>query len=268
MKHFFFIIMLLLNFSTFFAQKNNHDCMQGVWEAETICVKNPPIYCETKFVLIHEDEIFSFHFSKEYHWKYVKGGAWKLFGVKEYGEGKMWVEKYQFLLIKTIYHYDELTNVFICEEVEDVNSNGLALFRYDRSELDLRGDRISSYRPSYRLNIKKCSNDSIRYCFHDSSREIDLKRIDKDSLPSYLSDGIFNYSLTSQRDYFHEFFGKTVGVIKESDADKDTTSKKGRIRITDENESSYYVKPLGSSNVKEGWVNKKDVKLLREMIGK
>lgn len=144
----------------------------------------------------------------------------------------------------------------------------MALFRYDRSELDLRGDRISSYRPSYRLNIKKCSNDSIRYCFHDSSREIDLKRIDKDSLPSYLSDGIFNYSLTSQRDYFHEFLGKTVGVIKESEVDKDTTSKKGRICITDENESSYYVKPLGSSEVKEGWVNKKDVKLLREMIGK
>ena len=34
------------------------------------------------------------------------------------------------------------------------------------------------------------------------------------------------------------------------------------------NESSYYVKPLGKSEVKEGWVNKKDVKLLREMIGR
>ena len=105
--------MLLLNFSTFFAQKNNHDYMQGVWEAETICVKNPPIHCETKFVLIYEDEIFSFHFSKEYNWKYVKGGAWKLFGVKEYGEGKMWVEKSQFLLIKDKYQYDEFPNDFI-----------------------------------------------------------------------------------------------------------------------------------------------------------
>lgn len=260
--------MLLLNFSTFFAQEDNHDYMQGVWDAGAKCIKNPPIHCETKFVLIHEDEIFSFHFSKEYNWKYVKGGAWKLFGVKEYGEGKMWVEKSQFLLIKDKYQYDKFPDDFVREEVEDVNSNVLALFRHDRSELDLRGDRISSYRPSYRLNIKKCSNDSIRYCFHDSSREIDLKRIDKDSLPSYLSDGIFNYSLTSQRDYFHEFLGKIVGVIKESDADKDTTSKKGRICITDENESSYYVKPLGSSDAKEGWVNKKDVKLLREMIGK
>ena len=102
--------------------------------------------------------------------------------------------------------------------------------------------------------------------FHGNGRQIDLKRLDNDSIPSYLSDGIFNYSLTSKRDYYQEFFGKTVGVIKESEADKDTTSKKGRICITDENESSYYVKPLGSSNVKEGWVNKKDVKLLREMI--
>lgn len=42
--------------------------------------------------------------------------------------------------------------------------------------------------------------------------------------------------------------------------------KKRRVFITDENESSYYVKPLGKSEVKEGWVNKKDVKLLREMI--
>ena len=146
--------MLLLNFVTSLAQGSNHDCMQGVWEAETTCVKNPPIHCETKFVLIHEDEIFSFHFSKEYHWKYVKGGAWKLFGVKEYGEAKMWVEKYQFLLIKDKYmgalsvecdsehRYEKFPDDFVREEVEDVNSNGLALFRYDRSKLDLRGDRI------------------------------------------------------------------------------------------------------------------------------
>lgn len=272
MKHFFFIIMLLLNFSTFFAQKNNHDYMQGVWEAETICVKNPPIHCETKFVLIHEDEIFSFHFSKEYNWKYVKGGGWKLFGVKEYGEGKMWVEKSQFLLIKDKYQYDKFPDDFVREEVEDVNSNVLALFRHDRSELDLREDRISGYRPSYRFNIKKCSNDSIHLdwynSFHGNGRQIDLKRIDNDSLPSYLSDGIFNYSLTSQRDYYQEFFGKTVGVIKESDSDDDQASKKRRVFITNENESSYYVKPLGKSEVKEGWVNKKDVKLLREMIGR
>ena len=258
--------MLLLNFSTFFAQKNNHDCMQGVWEAGIHCEKYP-IYCVERFVLIHDDEILRFSFSRHENWQYVKGG-WKLLWVKEFGEDNMWVDKYQFLLIKTIYHYDELTNVLICEEVEDVNSNGLALFRYDRSELDLRGDRISSYRSSYRLNIKKCSNDSIRYCFHDSSREIDLKRIDKDSLPSYLSDGIFNYSLTSQRDYFQEFFGKTVGVIKENDSDDDQASKKRRVFITDENESSYYVKPLGSSEIKEGWVNKNDVRLLRIMVRK
>ena len=256
--------MLLLNFVTFLAQGSNHDCMQGVWDGGIHCEKYP-IYCNQEFVLIHDDEILRMIFNRFEHWSYQKGG-WKLLSIQEYGEGEMWVEKYQFLLIKTIYHYDELTNVFICEEVEDVNSNGLVLFRRDSSELDLRGDRISGYRPSYRLNIKKCSNDSIRYCFNYSSREIDLKRIDKDSLPSYLSDGIFNYSLTSKRDYFHEFLDKTVGVIKESEADKDTTSKKGRICITDENESSYYVKPLGSSNVKEGWVNKKDVKLLREMI--
>lgn len=278
--------MLLLNFSTFLAQGSNHDCMQGVWEAETICVKNPPIYCETKFVLIHEDEIFSFHFSKEYHWKYVKGGAWKLFGVKEYGEAKMWVKKYQFLLIKDKYRgkltvacdprYEEFPDDFVREEVEDVNSNVYALFRRDSSELDLRGDRISGYkRPN--IDTLKCFNDSLYVYYgwsydHFSREKIaskrKLKRLDKDSLPSYLSDGIFNYSLTSQRDYFHEFLGKTVGVIKESEVDKDTTSKKGRICITDENESSYYVKPLGSSEVKEGWVNKKDVKLLREMIGK
>lgn len=40
MKHFLFIIMLLLNFSTFFAQKNNHDYMQGVWDLGTKCDKD------------------------------------------------------------------------------------------------------------------------------------------------------------------------------------------------------------------------------------
>ncbi len=39
MKHFLFIIMLLLNFSTFFAQKN-HDYMQGVWDLGTKCDKD------------------------------------------------------------------------------------------------------------------------------------------------------------------------------------------------------------------------------------
>lgn len=48
--------MLLLNFSTFFAQKNNHDYMQGVWDGGIHCEKYP-IYCNQEFVLIHDDEI-------------------------------------------------------------------------------------------------------------------------------------------------------------------------------------------------------------------
>ena len=281
MKHFLFIIMLLLNFVTSLAQGSNHDCMQGVWDGGIHCEKYP-IYCNQEFVLIHDDEILRMIFNRFEHWSYQKGG-WKLLSIQEYGEGKMWVEKSQFLLIKDKYmgalsvecdsehRYEKFPDDFVREEVEDVNSNVLALFRHDRSELDLRGNRISGYkRPT--IDSLKCFNDSlyVYYAYRQDLTRVkrDLKRIDNDSLPSYLSDGIFNYSLTSKRDYYQEFFGKTVGVIKESEADKDTTSKKGRICITDENESSYYVKPLGSSNVKEGWVNKKDVKLLREMIGK
>ncbi len=281
MKHFLFIIMLLLNFTTSLAQGSNHDCMQGVWDGGIHCEKYP-IYCNQEFVLIHDDEILRMIFNRFEHWSYQKGG-WKLLSIQEYGEGKMWVEKSQFLLIKDKYmgalsvecdsehRYEKFPDDFVREEVEDINSNVYALFRRDSSELDLRGNRISGYkRPT--IDSLKCFNDSlyVYYAYRQDLTRVkrDLKRIDNDSLPSYLSDGIFNYSLTSQRDYFHEFFGKTVGVIKESEADKDTTSKKGRICITDENESSYYVKPLGSSEVKEGWVNKKDVKLLREMIGK
>lgn len=284
MKHFLFIIMLLLNFTTSLAQGSNHDCMQGVWDGGIHCEKYP-VYCNQEFVLIHDDEILRMIFNRFEHWSYQKGG-WKLLSIQEYGEGKMWVKKYQFLLIKDKYRgkltvacdprYEEFPDDFVREEVEDVNSNVYALFRRDSSELDLRGDRISGYkRPN--IDTLKCFNDSLYVYYgwsydHFSREKIaskrKLKRLDKDSLPSYLSDGIFNYSLTSQRDYFQEFLGKTVGVIKASDADKDTTSKKGRICITDENESSYYVKPLGSSDTKEGWVNKKDVKLLREMIGK
>ncbi|MBR5209288.1 MAG: hypothetical protein IKV67_05490, partial [Paludibacteraceae bacterium] len=135
-----------------------------------------------------------------------------------------------------------------------------------------RGDRISGYkRPS--IDTMKCFNDSL-YIYYGYSvnngkkiaSKYDLKRLDKNTLPPYLLDGLFNYSVTSKRDYFYDFLDETVGVIKESEADKDTTSKKGRVFITDENESSYYVKPLGSSNVKEGWVNKNDVRLLRIMI--
>jgi len=281
MKHFLFIIMLLLNFVTSLAQGSNHDCMQGVWDGGIHCEKYP-IYCNQEFVLIHDDEILRMIFNRFEHWSYQKGG-WKLLSIQEYGEGKMWVEKSQFLLIKDKYmgalsvecdsehRYEKFPDDFVREEVEDINSNVYVLFRRDSSELDLRGNRISGYkRPT--IESLKCFNDSL-YLYYAYRQDLtrvkrDLKRIDNDSIPSFLSDGIFNYSLTSQRDYFHEFFGKTVGVIKESEADKDTTSKKGRICITDENESSYYVKPLGKSEVKEGWVNKKDVKLLREMIGK
>ena len=270
MKHFLFIIMLLLNFSTFFAQENNHDFMQGVWNAGIDCEKYP-IYCVERFVLIHDDEILRFSFSRHENWQYVKGG-WKLLGVKEFGEDNMWVDKYQFLLIKDEYQYGEFPDNFIYEEVEDVNSNVLALFDHDRSELDLRGDRISGYRPSYRFNIKKCSNDSIYLERHDSFHgnyiKFDLKRLDKNALPPYLLDGLFNYSVTSKRDYFYDFLDKTVGVIKENDSDDDQASKKRRVFIIDENESSYYVKPLGSSEVKEGWVNKNDVSLLRIMVRK
>lgn len=265
--------MLLLNFVTSLAQGSNHDCMQGVWDGGIHCEKYP-IYCNQEFVLIHDDEILRMIFNRFEKWSYQKGG-WKLLSIQEYGEGKMWVTQYQFLLIKDKYQYEEIPDNFVREEVEDVNSNVYALFRRDSSELDLRGDRISGYtRPT--IDSLKCFNDSL-YVYYGwsygfSGRKIgskrDLKRLDKNTLPSFLLDGIFNYSLTSQRDYFHEFLGKTVGVIKASDADKDTTSKKGRICITDENKSSYYVKPLGSSDAKEGWVNKKDVKLLREMIRK
>ena len=281
MKHFLFIIMLLLNFVTSLAQGSNHDCMQGVWDGGIHCEKYP-IYCNQEFVLIHDDEILRMIFNRFEHWSYQKGG-WKLLSIQEYGENKMWVEKSQFLLIKDKYmgalsvecdsehRYEKFPDDFVREEVEDINSNVYALFRRDSSELDLRGNRISGYkRPT--IDSLKCFNDSlyVYYAYRQDLTRVkrDLKRIDNDSIPSFLSDGIFNYSLTSQRDYFQDFFGKTVGVIKESEADKDTTSKKGRICITDENESSYYVKPLGKSEVKEGWVNKKDVKLLREMIGK
>ena len=272
MKHFLFIIMLLLSFSTSLAQGSNHDCMQGVWDGGIHCEKYP-IYCNQEFALIHDDEILRMIFNRFEHWSYQKGG-WKLLSIQEYGESEMWVHQYQFLLIKDKYLYYEFPDDFVREEVEDINSNVYALFRHDRSELDLRGDRISGYkRPT--IDTLKCFNDSLYIYYgwsydHFSREKIAskrvLKRIDKDSLPSYLSDGIFNYSLTYKRDYFQEFLGKTVGVIKESDADKDTASKKGRICITDENESSYYVKPLGSSDAKEGWVNKKEVKLLREMV--
>jgi hypothetical protein len=279
MKHFFFIIMLLLNFSNFFAQKNNHDCMQGVWDGGIHCEKYP-IYCNQEFVLIHDDEILRMIFNRFEHWSYQKGG-WKLLSIQEYGEGKMWVEKSQFLLIKDKYmgalsvecdsehRYEKFPDDFVREEVEDINSNVYALFRRDSSELDLRGNRISGYkRPT--IDSLKCFNDSlyVYYAYRQDLTRVkrDLKLIDNDSLPSYLSDGIFNYSLTSKRDYYQEFFGKTVGVIKENDSDDDQASKKRRVFIIDENESSYYVKPLGSSEVKEGWVNKKDVRLLRIMI--
>ena len=272
MKHFLFIIMLLLSFSTSLAQGSNHDCMQGVWDGGIHCEKYP-IYCNQEFALIHDDEILRMIFNRFEHWSYQKGG-WKLLSIQEYGESEMWVHQYQFLLIKDKYLYYEFPDDFVREEVENINSNVYALFRHDRSELDLRGDRISGYkRPT--IDTLKCFNDSLYIYYgwsydHFSREKIAskrvLKRIDKDSLPSYLSDGIFNYSLTYKRDYFQDFLGKTVGVIKESDADKDTASKKGRICITDENESSYYVKPLGSSDAKEGWVNKKEVKLLREMV--
>lgn len=226
MKHFFFIIMLLLNFSTFFAQGSNHDYMQGVWDGGIHCEKYP-VACRIEFCLIHDDEILCFSFYRIELRQYQKGG-WKIY-IQEYGEGEMLVDKYQFLLIKDKYQYDEFPNDFICEEVEDVNSNVLALFRHDRSELDLRGDRISGYRPVI-YNIKKCSNDSIYLERHDSFHgnyiKFDLKRLDKNALPPYLLDGLFNYSVTSKRDYFYDFLDKTVGVIKENDSDDDQASKK------------------------------------------
>ena len=143
--------MLLLNFSTFFAQGSNHDCMQGVWDGG-IHYEKYPVACRIEFCLIHDDEILCFSFYRIELRQYQKGG-WKIY-IQEYGEGEMLVDKYQFLLIKDKYQYDEFPNDFICEEVEDVNSNVLALFRHDRSELDLRGDRISGYRPVI-YNIKK-----------------------------------------------------------------------------------------------------------------
>ena len=162
--------MLLLNFSTFFAQKNNHDYMQGVWDGGIHCEKYP-IYCNQEFVLIHDDEILRMIFNRFEHWSYQKGG-WKLLSIQEYGEGKMWVEKSQFLLIKDKYmgaisvecdsehRYEKFPDDFVREEVEDINSNVYALFRRDSSELDLRGNRISGYkRPT--IDSLKCFNDSL-----------------------------------------------------------------------------------------------------------
>ena len=119
-------------------------------------------------------------------------------------------------------------------KVSDIGKKYMQYIANDLSQLN--SDVVRGFSKIYNIEAKPSLQEI--YGFHDSSRQIDLKRLDKDSLPSYLSDGIFNYSLTYKRDYFQEFLGKTVGVIKESDADKDTTSKKGRICITDENELS------------------------------
>ena len=69
----------------------------------------------------------------------------------------------------------------------------------------------------------------------------------------------------------YENEGKTVGfpfILFFSTLQHLNQHLKRRVLITDENESSYYVKPLGSSEVKEGWVNKNDVSLLRIMVRK
>ncbi len=277
MKRILIIITLLINYIFAFSQQiSRKDSMQGMWmiedeynllydSASAANVKGN-VYetlgdYRTYYILVKDDHILVMNFLR-----FIRNAEKKEFDYQQENTAC-----YQFMLIKDAYLKDEAIpdHLLFGGEVEDVNSNTIMTFRQD---YNLKTDRIR--RNNVNVSSISCADGYLNWSLPEDgwAYQGKYKKAEFIELPGYFLNGLFNYSVTTKKDYFTKYLSKKIGVVLEKnnsdhkDLDIIAASKFRHVVITEETDSTYHVMPLGDSMIEDGWIKKEDVKLLRDMI--
>lgn len=284
MPRYFLSVIFLFTATLSFADVNIYDFLEGVWctgeiysstlypdeerdedgnlirDEDGNVVYNTVGDYRTYYRLVKDKEILEF--------EYLRFGNDN--GDLEENVTPEYISNYQFI---AIYKKGEsFPNDLMLSEIEDEYSNTVVLLKKNYNKYD----RI--YRDNFIVS-------DVIYENGQWSLSIDkekFKKMDPSELPNYFWKSLYEYSIKSREDYFATFFNKKVGVFikedtdKKEDTDDSTNSEEDKktqinlveIRDINENNTYYYVEPLGNSDIGggDGWIPIKDIVLISDII--
>ncbi len=285
MLRYFLSVIFLFTATISFADVNLYDFCEGVWctgEIYTSTLYPDEERDEDGNVITDEDGNVKYHTVGDYrtYYRLVKDKEILEFEYLRFGNDSGELEDYA--TPEHIYNYQFLAinhkkgesfpNDFMLSEIEDEYSNTVVLLKKNYNKYD----RI--YRDNFIIS-------DVIYENGQWSLSIDkekFKKMDPSELPNYFWKSLYGYSIESREDYFATFFNKKVGVFikedtdKKEDTDDSTNSEEDKktqinlveIRDINENNTYYYVEPLGNSDIGggDGWIPIKDIVLISDII--
>lgn len=286
MKHLIFLALLMMNSTLLFAGDKSRDdkenastyeCLQGAWGSEEtyggthygdqlVDEDGNPVYDEngdpmynsigdyrTKFLLVKNHEMMYFDYVRFEDGGY--GPEVKYDPVPELAS----MERYVFKVVgdkerkevagATFPAGADLTEKFSDKLSEKIHSKEIATLQiFDTEQGEVRRDSM------IHISEAVCSGETLKY---------DGAEFNRDGLDGYFLKDLFKLSISSKKDYFAYYMNTKVGVMT---GDTENPTEK-IVTITNEKRFSYYIEPWEDDGVlKEGWVKKKKVKLLSDMI--
>ncbi len=256
---------------------STYECLQGAWGSEETYGGthygdqlvdedgNPeydeygnPMYSSmgdyrTKFLLVKNHEMMYFDYVRFEDGVY--GPEVKYDPVPELAS----IEKYEFKVVSDKQRWGEtsaissvradITEGFSNKVLDKIHSKTIATLQiFDTEQGEVRRDSI------IHISEAVCSGETLKY---------DGAEFNRDGLDGYFLKDLFKHSISSKKDYFAYYMNTKVGVMT---GDTENPTEK-IVTITNEKRFSYYIEPWEDDGVlKEGWVKKKKVKLLSDMV--
>ena len=143
----------------------------------------------------------------------------------------------------------DITEGFSNKVLDKIHSKTIATLQiFDTEQGEVRRDSM--------IHISKavCSSETLEY---------NRTNFNRDGLTDYFLQDLFIHSISSKKDYFTHYMNTKVGVMT-GNAENPTEKI---VTIKDEKIFYYYIEPWeDDGDLKEGWVKKKKVKLLSDMV--
>ncbi len=286
MKHLIFFALLMMNSTLLFAGDKSRDdkenastyeCLQGAWGSEEtyggthygdqlVDEDGNPVYDEngdpmynsigdyrTKFLLVKNHEMMYFDYVRFEDGGY--GPEVKYDPVPELAS----MEKYEFKVVSDKQRWGEtsaissvradITEGFSNKVLDKIHSKTIATLQiFDTEQGEVRRDSM------IHISEAVCSGETLKY---------DGAEFNRDGLDGYFLKDLFKHSISSKKDYFAYYMNTKVGVMT---GDTENPTEK-IVTIKDEKIFYYYIEPWeDDGDLNEGWVKKKKVKLLSDMI--
>ncbi len=267
MKKILFVITWLLSGALLWADPEliTYDRIQGVWSAEEVNTHRCALDSHIDTIYVDGDMMLDTFL--------IYGSNYERPTCIIKGRNMLWLEysrnEQEYVPNEEYYHFYEYTYVMVKDEFLSEKRSAIG-----REIVDMKDSMSNAM-----LAIKRgCAQDgmfdssccSISSVYEESKElKLDLEAFDfteirdektfyyQEELDSVVATQLFAYSISQKTDYFSYYLDMNVGEMKTDNS---------RVKITDEKPFRYYVEPLGDCKVKKGWVKKREVRLLKDMV--